>query len=151
MRRAELGMTLMELMTAVVVAALIAVVGIPSYKAYVDRAKVAVAIADIGSISLMLYRWQIATRDFPDTLAQAGLDGRIDPWGQPYYYLRIDGGGANTGQVRRDRNLHPLNTDFDLYSAGPDGQTQTQLQGTKARDDVVRANNGQFIGTASDY
>jgi general secretion pathway protein G len=150
MRRAELGMTLMELMTVVVVAALIAVVGVPSYKAFVDRAKVAVAIGDIGSISLMLYRWQLATRNFPDSLAEAGLDGRIDPWGNPYYYLRIEG-GANTGQVRRDRNLRPINTDFDLYSAGPDGVTQTQLQGNNARDDVVRANNGQFIGTASDY
>jgi general secretion pathway protein G len=38
-----------------------------------------------------------------------------------------------------------------LYSAGPDGVTQTQLQGNNARDDIVRANNGQFIGTASDY
>ena len=138
----------MELMTVVVVAALLAVVGVPSYKAFADRAKVAVAIADIGTISGMLYRWQLATRDFPDTLAQAGLD-RVDPWGQPYYYLKID--GAKTGQVRRDRNLRPINTDFDLYSAGPDGETQTQLQGGKARDDIVRANNGQFIGIASDY
>jgi len=139
----------MELMIVVVVAALMAVVGVPSYKAFADRAKVAVAIADIGTISGMLYRWQLATRAFPDTLAAAGLDGRIDPWGQPYHYLKIE--GATTGQVRRDRNLRPINTDFDLYSAGPDGETQTQLQGSKAQDDIVRANDGRFIGIASDY
>jgi general secretion pathway protein G len=142
-------MTLMELMTAVVIAGLLAAVGIPSYTAFANRAKVAVAIADIGAISGMLYRWQLATRDFPETLANAGLDGRIDPWGNPYEYLKID--TAKTGQVRRDRNLRPINTDFDLYSRGPDGQTQTQLQGAKAQDDIVRANNGQFIGPASDY
>ena len=149
MRRTELGMTLIELMAVVVVAALLAVVAIPTYKAFADRAKVAVAVADIGTMSGMLYRWELATRDFPETLAAARLDGRLDPWGNPYRYLKI--ATAKTGAVRRDRNLRPINTDFDLYSAGPDGQTQTQLMGAKARDDIVRANNGQFIGVAADY
>ena len=142
-------MTLIELMTAVVVAGLIAAVAIPSYKAFADRAKVAAAIADLGIIGSMLYRWDLAKGSFPATLAEAGLDNRLDPWGRPYRYLKI--AGASTGQVRRDRNLRPINTDFDLYSVGPDGQTQTQLMGASARDDIVRANNGRFIGVASDY
>lgn len=149
MRRLEFGMTLMELMVAVVVAGLLAAVGIPSYNAYVNRARVAVAISDIGSMSAMLYRWQLATRNFPETLAEAGLDGRLDPWGRPYRYLNIE--TAKPADVRRDRNLRPINTDFDLYSVGPDGETQTQLLGAKARDDIIRANNGQFIGVAQDY
>jgi general secretion pathway protein G len=142
-------MTLMELMVAVVVAALLAVLGIPTYQTFVNRARVAVAIGDIGSLSVSLYRWQLNMRNFPETLAEAGLDGRIDPWGNPYRYLKIE--TAKTGQVRRDRNLRPINTDFDLYSVGPDGQTQTQLLGAKAHDDIIRANNGQFIGVASSY
>jgi general secretion pathway protein G len=55
------------------------------------------------------------------------------------------------GQVRRDRNLNPLNRDFDLYSVGPDGVTQTQLTARFARDDIVRAGNGSFIGRAEDH
>ena len=150
MRRAELGTTLLEVMTVAAVAAMIAAAGVPSYKAFADRAKVATAIADIGAMSGMLYRWQLATRKFPATLAEAGLDGRLDPWGHRYRYLKIE--GSNTDQVRRDRNLRPLNTDFDLYSVGPeDGQIPTQLMGAEGRDDIVRANNGQFIGVAQDY
>ena len=47
--------------------------------------------------------------------------------------------------------MNPLNTDFDLYSMGPDGQTQKQLTAAKARDDIVRAGNGGFIGKAEDH
>jgi general secretion pathway protein G len=53
--------------------------------------------------------------------------------------------------VRRDKNLNPLNRDFDLYSVGKDGQTQTQLTAARARDDIVRAGNGSFIGKAEDH
>jgi general secretion pathway protein G len=85
----------------------------------------------------------------PNTLAQAGLDGRLDPWGNPYIYLNI--ANANPGEVRRDKNLNPVNTDFDLYSMGRDGETNTAFTAKKARDDVVRANNGGFLGLAEDY
>jgi hypothetical protein len=40
-----------------------------------------------------------------------------------------------------------INTDFDLYSLGPDGRTGDE---GKARDDIVRANNGQFVGVEQD-
>jgi len=33
---------------------------------------------------------------------------------------------------------------------GPDGDTGTQLSEDKTNDDIVRANNGQFIGAAED-
>jgi general secretion pathway protein G len=139
----------MELMVALALTGLLAAVGIPGYNAYVNRARVAVAISDIGSMSATLYRWELATRKFPETLAEVGLDGRVDPWGNAYRYLNVE--TANPSDVRRDRNLRPINTDFDLYSVGPDGQTQTQLLGAKAHDDVIRASNGQFIGLAQDY
>jgi len=45
----------------------------------------------------------------------------------------------------------PLNTDYDLYSQGPDGQSVSPLTAAKSRDDIIRANNGDFIGTAEDY
>jgi len=59
--------------------------------------------------------------------------------------------GATTGQVRKDKSLHPLNTDYDLYSMGPDGQTAKPLTSSKSQDDIVRANNGGFVGLGKDY
>jgi len=52
---------------------------------------------------------------------------------------------------RRDRYLFPLNTDYDLFSLGPDHQTATSLGESTGLDDVIRANNGGFFGLASDY
>jgi general secretion pathway protein G len=52
---------------------------------------------------------------------------------------------------RRDRYLFPLNTDYDLFSLGPDSRTAVSLGETVGLDDVIRANNGGFFGPASEY
>lgn len=136
-------------MLTVALVGLLAAVAYPSYTGYIDRSRVGRAIADIGALSLELARWRTSFGDYPATLAAAGLDGRLDPWGAPYAYLNI--ALAKPGQVRRDKNLNPVNTDYDLYSLGRDGETTTAFTAKKARDDVVRANNGGFVGLAEDY
>lgn len=79
-------------------------------------------------------------------------DIELDPWGNPYQYLNIaNGGNRIRGRVRKDRNLVPLNTDFDIYSMGPDGESRPPLTARHSWDDIVRASNGSFIGIASDY
>jgi general secretion pathway protein G len=128
--------------------ALVAAVAVPTMDSYLDRGKAARAVGDIGTISIQLYRWQSNTRKFPETLAEAGLSGFVDPWGHPYQYVNV--AHAKRGDVRRDRNLTPLNSDFDLYSLGPDGRTDTRLDQGSGRDDIIRANNGQFVGVAED-
>jgi hypothetical protein len=55
------------------------------------------------------------------------------------------------GHARKDHSLVPINTDFDLYSMGPDGRSSPPLTAQHSRDDIVRANNGAFIGIASEY
>jgi general secretion pathway protein G len=142
------GMSVVELTIAVGVVALVASVAVPTVDAYLDRGKAARAIGDIGTITVQLYRWQSNTRKFPETLAEAGLSGFVDPWGNPYHYVNV--ASASGADVRRDRNGTPLNSDFDLYSTGPDGLTKTRLDEDIARDDIVRANNGQFVGSAKD-
>ena len=52
---------------------------------------------------------------------------------------------------RRDRYMFPLNTDYDLFSLGPDHRTATSLGESVGLDDVIRANNGGFFGPASEY
>jgi len=61
------------------------------------------------------------------------------------------GGGGGAAQARKDRFLVPINTDFDLYSMGKDGESVPALTAAKSRDDVVRAANGAFIGLASKF
>jgi general secretion pathway protein G len=53
--------------------------------------------------------------------------------------------------MRKDKNLVPINTDFDLYSLGKDGESVGPLTAIPSRDDIVRANNGSYIGRADSY
>jgi general secretion pathway protein G len=55
------------------------------------------------------------------------------------------------GLMRRDRNLVPLNTRFDLYSKGKDGESYPPITAQRSWDDVLRANDGSFVGLASNY
>jgi general secretion pathway protein G len=147
-KRQQRGVTLLELLAVLAAMAVLSSIAIPAFNGYIERARSARAVTDIGTLSLGLYRWQLNTRTFPATLAEAGLGGN-DPWGRPYAYLRV--AGANNGQLRKDHNLVPINTDFDLYSSGPDGESVGPLTAKKSRDDIVRANNGRYIGLAANY
>jgi general secretion pathway protein G len=53
--------------------------------------------------------------------------------------------------MRKDKNLVPINSEYDLYSVGPDGRSVGPLTAKHSRDDIVMANDGRFIGVASDY
>ena len=144
----QYGVTLLELMAVVAAILVLAAFAVPAFSGYVERARTTRAISEIGTISLHLYRWQLNTGVFPATLAEAGLT-QNDPWGRSYRYLRV--AGAVPGLLRKDRNLVPINTDFDLYSSGRDGASRPPLTAGESRDDIVRANNGGYIGLAERY
>lgn len=146
--RRVFGVTLLELMITVLLIGLLTGVTLPSYNAYMQRAKIVTAKKDILEISARLDRAFVATQRYPSSLGDFGAV-TLDPWGNAYQYLSMD--GAKVGQKRKDKSLHPLNSDYDLYSMGPDGQSQTPLTAKASRDDIIRANNGGFIGVAEDY
>jgi general secretion pathway protein G len=59
--------------------------------------------------------------------------------------------GGVEGKMRKDRFLVPLNSDYDLYSMGKDGDSRPPLTAQMSRDDIVRASDGAFVGLASDF
>jgi general secretion pathway protein G len=66
-----------------------------------------------------------------------------DPWGNTYQYLNIeDGDTKGKGNLPKDKNLLPINSDFDLYSNVPDDQSVAPLTAKASRDDIVRVNDG---------
>jgi general secretion pathway protein G len=143
------GFTLMEFLLAVAIIGVLAAVAWPSYARYIERSKVARAQMEIVSISGMIKAFYLDHRDWPDTLAQIGANN-VDPWGEPYAYqpFRTD---ADLKKARKNRNLHPINSDFDLYSMGKDRKSKAPLVAKESRDDVVRANDGAFVGLAETY
>lgn len=143
------GMTLIELMITLIVLALLGSIALPAYRQHVARTRVSQAVVDIKHIEMSIERYVTARGDYPATLADLGGAVPVDPWGQPYRYLPM--AGASVGQVRKDHALHPLNTDYDLYSMGEDGRSASPLTARISRDDIVRARNGSFVGLASKY
>jgi general secretion pathway protein G len=53
--------------------------------------------------------------------------------------------------MRKDRNLNPINTQYDLYSVGADGQTRLPLQAPVSQDDVILASDGNYVGLAASF
>jgi len=146
------GFGLLELMITLVVAALLVSIAVPAYDNFAERAKVAKAVGDIGTLAIEIGKFQLRNNNaLPNTLAELGVDIPPDPWGRPYAYLNIVAAGPGVSGVRKDKNLNPLNTDFDLYSIGKDGFSSGPLSAKASRDDIIRANNGAYIGLGEDY
>jgi general secretion pathway protein G len=143
------GFTLLELLAAVVVIGFMAAIALPVYTGAVEKARVSVALGDIARIDGALERRR-SNNALPASLAELGMGELNDPWDHPYQYLNIEA-GVNRGMVRKDRNLVPLNTDYDLYSMGEDGISKLPLTAKASRDDILRAGNGGFIGSAEDF
>jgi general secretion pathway protein G len=144
------GFTLVELMIALTVLGIVAALAVPSYQSYVERAGITRMCADFSSINLKVAQFADDHKRYPDSLADIGQDQLRDQWGRPYEYLNLTV-AANLNQARKNKNLHPISTDFDLYSKGADGNSVKPLTAQPSRDDIIRAGNGAFCGLVRDY
>ncbi|MHC1743280.1 MAG: prepilin-type N-terminal cleavage/methylation domain-containing protein [Syntrophobacteraceae bacterium] len=144
------GFTLVELMVVIAILAVLSAVSIQAYSNFLRKAEASTVVTDIRFLEREIYKHRAMTGYYPENLTKIGLHDMLDPWHRPYIYVRVcDAWGM--GGLRKDRFLNPLNTDFDLYSFGHDGRTAARLDEPDALDDVVRANNGEFVGLATDY
>lgn len=147
--RRENAMTLIETMLVLAVLAILIAMMVPAYTSYIDNMNNKLAMRDIAEISMKVERFVTLNVVPPETLADIN-EARPDPWGNPYEFVNIVTATGNGG-LRKDRNLVPINSDYDLYSRGKDGQTTGPINAPKSRDDIIRANSGGFIGLAEDY
>jgi general secretion pathway protein G len=145
------GFTLVELVVAVAILGVLAALTLSEYLAYIERVRVARAVIELKDISAQIDPIAFEGGALPNALADIGIVGRNDPWGRPYIYLKIRGNAAAFSKTRRDQFLVPINTDYDLYSRGKDGKTSLILTHPFSLDDVIRGNDGAFLGLAAKY
>lgn len=144
------GFTLIELMLAVAILGILASFGASQYGDYQDKLRFAQIRSDFKKIETAIAQYYADNKAFPQQLSVVGMGAMRDPWGNLYRYCELASGTAAC-TTRKDKSLHPLNSDFDLYSMGKDGQSVAALTAQKSRDDIIRASNGQFFGYAVDF
>jgi general secretion pathway protein G len=137
-------------MVAVSTMAIFAAIAVPSYQAHLRKLKVTTATTDILVIAAAVNRYTDLNNSVPPDLATVFMDKKVDPWGQPYIYFPFTD-VKGKGKMRKDKNLVPINTQYDLYSVGEDGRTVPPLTAKVSRDDIIQANDGNYVGLASDY
>ena len=145
------GFTLIEIMIVIAIIGCLSAIAVPNYLKYKNNARVAASVADVRIIEkqISLYVFDNVGQ-LPNNLSVLPNIGTLnDPWGNPYQYLLIN--GANPPGLRRNMSDNPVNTDYDLYSMGEDGRTQAPFTAALGRDDIVRANDGGYVGLASNY
>jgi general secretion pathway protein G len=140
----------LELMVAAAIVAILASLAFTAYENYVNKVRIAQAVTDIKVLEAAISHYYADNRSLPNSLAEIGKDGLRDPWGNPYRYLNF-ATVKGKGSLRKDKNLVPINSDYDLYSSGPDGASQAPLTAKASKDDIIRANDGAYVGEASKY
>ena len=150
------GFTLIELLIVVSIVGILGAVATPLYSDYINRARIVRAVAEIKEISKLISTYNLDNHRYPQSLDDVGYGTLKDPWGAPYQYLNIQTalsqqGHGNDPRPRQDRFIHPINTDYDLFSMGSDGQSQPPLTAHASQDDIIRANDGAYIGLASEF
>jgi len=83
------GFTLVELMLAVAIIAILAGIAIPIYSSYTDKTKTKQAVRDIEAISLEIEMFKTENSALPANLATMPGINLLDPWGNPYQYLNF--------------------------------------------------------------
>lgn len=144
--------------TLVEIALVLLIVGLtygmvsPVYFHLVEEARSKTVIEEFKEIDMKIDKFVEENGRLPDSLIDVFGEIPLDPWGNPYEYLRIDGGNIKgKGKQRKDKNLVPINSDYDLYSKGADGMSVAPLTANSSKDDIVRGRNGGFVGLATDY
>lgn len=143
------GITLVEVVMATGFLLLVAALAVPGLRGHLESRRIADATLEIEQIDTAVLAYQEQHARLPASLSDLDIEIPDDPWGAPYRYAALVV-STNT-KPRTDSRQVPINTDFDLYSVGPDGDSAATVTALQSRDDIIRAHDGRYIGPASQH
>ena len=144
------GFTLVELLCVAGIIGILAAVGTVQAFDFIERARYRRAQLDLEAFHQEVLLHYTRRGSYPDSWQDLGYGSPPeDPWENEYVYNNHDLVGS--GEIRKDGPTIPINSYYDLFSPGPDGEWSSDLNASSSRDDVIVANDGQYIGKAADY
>jgi general secretion pathway protein G len=79
-------------MLAISIIGVLAALAVPNYMEFIEKARVARAISELHGLAKDIKGFALAVGTYPNSLTDVGLSTRLDPWGTPYQYYRINCG-----------------------------------------------------------
>lgn len=140
----------MEVVIVLLVVSALLAACIPAYLEHAEQLRLVEVQRDMGVMELRIQRYYADRGEYPPDLDTIDMGGEEDPWGKPYQYRNVSTREGN-GILREKQGGTPVNRDYDLYSMGPNGESQNQLLALASQDDIVRAEGGEFIGFSAEY
>lgn len=144
------GLTAFEVLIVAALLGTVTVMAVPAFYREIQETANTRVIVDIQVLQFAIDMYERMNERLPDSLDDLGPGPRVDHWGNPYQYLPSTAEHWD-GHQRLDQHQVPLNDDYDLFSPGPDGEWKRPLMNPKSKDDIVRADDGLFIGVAVDH
>jgi prepilin-type N-terminal cleavage/methylation domain-containing protein len=134
------GFSMVELVIVIAIIAALAAMIIPSYNTYINKTRNARAMSEIRTLATEISAWSLDHNNTnPPNLAAIGRDNFLDPWKRPYIYL-------TTPALEDPLGSATLNREFDIYSKGMDDAGTPAGGDPGNKDDIVRSNDGAFVG-----
>ncbi|MGB5878573.1 MAG: hypothetical protein WBH85_00970 [Thermoanaerobaculia bacterium] len=145
-----LGLTAVEILIVLALMGTLTAMAVPNFFRSIQESAKKRVIVDLQTLQFQIDLYERMNEQLPESLDDVGGGVRLDHWGYTYRYMPSTH-PRWTSEHKRDVHQKPLNSDYDLYSIGPDGLTHKNLNNPDTFDDIVRAEDGFFLGPASEY
>lgn len=144
---------MIEILIVIAIIGILLSVANPAYQNLMDKRDFTKTTQSMLAIQTAIDNFYIRNNRFPVSLEEIDMEEFTDAWGTRYFYINMSNYNKKISdiKVRRDKKLKPVNSDYDLYSAGKDTLTKAPFTAAVSHDDIVRCNNGRFLGYARDY
>ncbi|MFV2061168.1 MAG: type II secretion system protein, partial [Gammaproteobacteria bacterium] len=88
--KAQRAITLIELLVIIAILGVLSTLASSWYSGYIETARINSAITQISALSLLIDDYTLENGQPPESLADISNSNLIDPWGNPYEYLKLN-------------------------------------------------------------
>jgi general secretion pathway protein G len=142
------GFSLIEVVMVIVLISIMIMLALPGLDEIKTRAQNARAMSEVRSLEKSIYAYNIDKGFMPINISDVEMGDAKDPWGNSYVFVDLI---KNPAAAIKDSGLQPLNTDYDLYSKGKKGTHTANVTDPETRDDILRVNDGSFVGLGTQF